>query len=373
MASQSPERCQLRRARDPLAHAFAPTAEEYVQFMETGEYALNHELNAIYWASHYENVRMEVRDVLDSPHLEEKRSKRELTIALFGLGLDPIGNDLDDKLLTDLQNDAKFVVVSDFSAEVIQRNIDQIRESCGLEACGFQFDITNGLSTMYRLRILELFKKCRTSSNVVTAARGMKNLKIGYIRHDLFKYLDRLEAEYDEPDPVLGNEYNQSRSLTFTIGEQDHPADIAFVPMVLAGTGAAAETQAWNTFERHLRGLKRKKKVNQVVRDMQAGIATVNTHVAASFVSRFLACNPQAIIVAPTDVDTVHERFGMRKPVPRIHIDELRDVLQKRDIVMPKRFKDWEWIDDVRHYHHVQGLRFMSRKMAEQLEIETSD
>lgn len=373
----------LDQAIDPHARFYSATADDYDAYLK-GDYDTNYRERREQWDEHYEHMRAGFNTHIMSV-IERGIPRNEMGLAIVGPGMAPVGRELGNTAATGVLPHLKELVVVDFSTEVVRSAMEQIRtevKDVG-NMYGMQFDLTDGFSTAYDRMITERLQKVEDEQGFYDMAEELDDLSLDELRKLLSDTLGQIEDEKTSegtrpmPDVLIGGKLNKERSLSLTTKDEEVKIDTWFMPMVLAGMGAAAEHRIWDEFETVTsdteRGAKPDSEQTQedritAIQRIYNLISRFNTIVATKSVRDILKDNPESRIFAISDVSTVLRRSGVGV-LPRLNLERMRRDLAKNKygdtsapITMISPDTDWQWPDEPDHHHGVNAFTFYRRK-----------
>lgn len=350
----------LDQAQDPLAGFYKKTVEAYDAY-QVGDYQKNFERLGL-WEKHYEHMRTRFADFM--LHKIEGGAKRNrAAIAIVGPGVDPARRDFDKRIVDDYFSRFRSIVLVDFSVKTIRAAIKSLVDS-GVSPdniLGMQYDITDGFSTVYDQYIQEQLVRAVSEEELSRATERFSSLSMKELDERLKDERQKWNGVFCGIDEIPGK-LNAQRSLKLTVDGEELPLDFVSYQMVLAGTGAASEGRIWEKFAELTRGdeepseavLEDRRKMVERIHGM---VSRYNTAVAFRSVRKFLQENPQAKLLAISDVSTIHEepRFGA---LPRLNESALKGALTRANIVTTIPDVEWRWKDEPGHGHGVKAYEF---------------
>lgn len=381
----SPAIRQLNQAIEKSTLVTRDTADSYVDYLG-GEYDRNYRERKTHWDKHYEEMRTAYRG-----HLYGITGRgiplKDMNIAIVGPGIDPLGRDLGLTEQKVILPSARTTVIADFSEWVVQEAHRKISEQVHLRGkplLPMQIDLTDCISTVYARMIRELLQTVEDEDHLAAIAHDVAQWDIPVLRQKLeegynalsdgfsIENMHELEGKMVIPDCFRGGGINSYHSLKLTVGPDHEPLPVQswYLPMVLAGTGAAAEHYIWDTFERvtsdpHRGARPESDKTTKgrlmMMRDFHYLIANYNTIVARKAVYDILNDNPESTVLAVTDVNT-HLNSYDETGVDRLHVSQLEKDLARLGVEMTRLGNTWNWHDEAEHYHGIASLEF--RRMA---------
>ena len=373
----------LDQAIDPHAKFAQVTADQYDSYLR-GEYDQNYNDRKPQWDEHYRNIeRTFVDHILSQTERGIRRS--DMGIAVVGPGFYPIGKEFGDIATNTVLQDLGRLVMVDFSAEVVRRSMENVRENVDeLDLLyGMQFDLTDVYSTAYDRFISDRINSVHTEKDFYDMADEFDSLGRDDLRKRLNEVLgmveqEKVEAEhYPLPDVLIGGQINQYRSLALT--SKGTPVDIHtwFMPMVLAGMGAAAEHRIWEHFHTITSDIERgaeidcdQTKENRLIAKQKIYrlISQFNSIVATKAVRDILKYNPDSRVLAVTDTTTVLRGREKGGTFPRLDMHQMQVDLENtmydsvhspiNMITLPSR---WRWKDEPDHGHDIAVVEFYRR------------
>jgi len=369
---------RLDQAIDKHAQFYSDTADEYDMYLK-GNYDKNYRERRSQWNEHYEHMRAEFNaHIMSMADLGIPR--KDMGLAIVGPGMKPIGRELGNTAVRGVLPEVKDLVVIDFSTEVVRNAMEQIREKVkGVDSMyGMQFDLTKGLSSAYDRMIAERLKNIETEKDFYEMAKEFDDLSPEALSILLADHLGMIwEEKADEgsqpvPDVLIGGKINEENTLSLSSNGEPVPIHTWFMPMVLAGMGAAAEHRIWDQFETVTSDVNRgaEKNTEETVENRITAIQRVynliarfNTIVATRSINKILDDNPESRILAVSDVSTVLHKKGTGA-LPRLNLDTIRTDLSKNNITMITADTDWQWPDEPDHHHGVNAFTFYRRKQS---------
>lgn len=364
------------RPVDPMARFFAPTADAYDHYLQSGPWAQNQIRHARSWEAHYDTM-----DTTLALRLLREAQKRgfqieEMNLMLVGPGFEPVGNDVSQKVVDLLWKRLKTIIVVDFSMNVLRSAIRDLVHA-GVEPTriyGKQCDLTTGVSAAFREKVKLLLDGVRNEEQFCAVVREQFP-KIQY--EELMT--SALMATADDQHPRGGHERCLSESrlcerFPVRIEGDSLPVHLAMFPMVLAGTNAPAEAEIWDRWDEVTSDADRGARPHtpevaadreQVCRNIYRTIAGINTAIAYFAILNTInatnaADEPSPTVVAPTDTSTVFEEpdYGTME---RLNMRELAERLDK-DGIHADALSPHQWRDDDDHYHNVPEIICRKRR-----------
>ena len=371
---------QLNEGIEKTSLMILETADSYRGYL-AGEYEGNYEKRQSNWDEHYEQMRTAYRG-----HLFNITGKgvplSDMNIAILGPGLRPVGRDLGMTEQKVILPEVNAVVIADFSAQVVHEARNHIAANVNMRGTPLfpmQIDVTDCYSTVYSNLISARLDHINDEDQLSEVAYELGQWTIEDLQAELKKGIDELlyhaVENADElrgamaiPDCFKGCGINPMHSFELTTGpdREELPISSWYLPMVLAGTGAAAEHTIWESFDRVTSDPQRGARPNvpetmdarrAMYRDFYQLIANYNTIVATKAVEDILTGNPEAHVLATSDVNTCvyANRTGV---LDRLHVGRLQRDLARRDIEMTRLVNEWEWHDEATHHHGVAAFQF---------------
>lgn len=356
----------LDQAIDSSARIYGDTAQDYALYLG-GEYATNREKSHDRWQNHYENVRAEiVGHVMDLGI-----PRRNMNMAIIGPGLSPIGAEIGLTEERKIIQKVRQVVVADFSPTVVDKAIEQMKRRIPREKSFLPMliDVTDGLSTAYRRLSLEAMQNVETEDQLMEASAKLAAMNIEKLRTTLIELLTDVDCEQIESLDFAHSAYpeifyfgglnNTRERYKLSInGGDELPLHSIIMPLVIAGTGAAAEHEIWTKYKDVLASDAEKpaSRLDDFVRNIYKLITRYNTLAASKSIGDILDDNPEAQLLAITDISTAHYH-GDLGVMNRLDLEQLSELLDKKDILLKRPRVGWEWHDQPdEHYHQVEAL-----------------
>jgi hypothetical protein len=359
----------IDQARDPIANYFGATAGAYEAYLRE-EYNENFGSRRDEWGEHYRGLRRAFGNSV--AHLMEDKGikRKEMNIAVIGPGIEPVGRDFNIFMVDHYLRELNKIVVIDFIPGVVRSAIKSLMRSKipSHLMYGVQYDITDGLSTAYRQYIFEALASQKSDSE--DDFSDMIAEKICTFDIEEIKKR-RMLGMYEGPgllnittreEPLAGG-WNEGRSLAFTVNKNPLPLHMISLQMVLAGTGAEAEGALWGRFfdvtasdPNPSFDLKMRRRT--IYTQIHQMITLYNTTISKSIISKLLNDNPDASVLAVTDISTIHAkpRFGR---MPRLDVTELERALAEQNILTTvSSIQPWVWNDEPEHSHQVEAIVF---------------
>lgn len=371
---------RLDQAIDPNMSLFNQASNDYFEYLK-GEYNYNftqmHE-----WRNHFEHMRAEFNGAIMNM-IESGVSREDMNIAILGPGMKPVGRDFGLTAQNHILPKIKNLVVVDFAAQVIQSAIDQIRDKVQItydgeknSILGMQFDITDGLSTAYTRLIKDELASVETEHDMYDFAKKMDQMTIENLQDVLVDYFADITLEKEAegigknvlaslPPDLVGGEINKKRTLSLSVDKEPLPVHCWYLPMVIAGTGAAAEHIIWDRVYEvtELNKSVENPDSEETRTDRQVMIANIhhlisnyNTIVAHKAITDILKDNPDTRVLAISDTSTVFGKDSDFGRHDRLDVPALRTALSREGIVMKTPDSDWKWKDEPEHYHGVNAF-----------------
>lgn len=357
----------LDQAHDLLAFYFEGTAEGYDRYLQ-GEYNLNRESHRLSWDNHYASMRGElltgIKQVIENTGVK----RGELNLALVGPGFRPTQCEIDRRFVEEQLVDFNSVVLIDFSQRVLVSAAEDLIKAGISPAKIFkmQFDITNGMSTVYKNFIRTMFSEVDTEEKLGRVAETCEEFDVDSLRDRLSEERERAEDSVIKPTTTteIGGGPNKDRRIELSIEGESLPLHLISYQMVLAGTGASAEDLIWTVYNDTVKSgecpdseevrLDRKK----MFRRLHKLICDYNTEIAATTIDRFIVDNPNALVMAVTDTSTISEEH--KDDFDRIDRKKLQKKLEviNPQIEMSTPRHSWNWKDEDEHSHDVRAFEF---------------
>jgi hypothetical protein len=358
---------------DPLGSSYDHTVRLYDQYQGL-EYGENYERRKAAWEAHYQRMRAATEQFLW--RFTERHKRREETVmAVCGPGLDPGRRDFDTRLIESGLSQLRGIILVDFSR---MTNASAARSliGAGVDANRLhrvQFDLTGRMSTMYLRHLEERLRDVNTEEELADAVSRLEGEDtVGVLRSRLFDEVTQAGTEAVQGKVTADTRsrlqalINPKHSLRLTSQDKPVQVDLFSLNMILAGTGAAAEGLVWDKYQNALMTdaeqpvsestLRRRRKI---LRDMHAVITRYNTDVAKEMFRTILDTNPNARVLAMTDVSTIYrdEDLDVGR-LPRLDVEQMRLDLEELgiDVTLSKPIPNWAWEDEPEHSHEVVAL-----------------
>lgn len=356
----------LAQGIDKECKLYEHTADGYAHYLR-GAYKRNSEALPAEWDSHFAQTRTELRRgiarVLPNVPLDE------MNMAIVGPGLKPIGRDFgltEEKVYLPEMNS---LVVADFSPEVVDVAINDIRSVTQehTRLYPMQIDLTEGLSTAWAMLIERELTDIKTEDQLIEVAKNLDEMGAQKLRSELGRIIgtlvyDRVGSPNDLvlPEPFRGCGINEDHSykLSLTNGERLY-VHLWYLPMVIAGTGAAAEALIWETYANVVfasdndlgppkDGDERDEARKDMVKRFYKVIARFNNMAAEKSISNILADNPESMVLAVSDVTTTLKKPKKMGALYRLNVPELAAALDDDGINLEQVGGDtnWTWKDE---------------------------
>ncbi|MBM3231717.1 hypothetical protein FJZ28_05365, partial [Candidatus Peregrinibacteria bacterium] len=258
-----PNRRQLNQALEKSTLMILGTADEYKNYLDH-EYESNYIARKANWDRHYEEMRTAYRGHLFSV-TGRGMPLKDMNIAILGPGLRPVGRDLGLTEQRVVLPEVNSVVIGDFSAWVVSEAYKQLHDEVNLRGTPvypMQIDLTDMGSTAYSNMIRRLLDPLQDEDALEDVSKQLGSLTIDQLQMALdnervqmveksVKIIDELRGRMAVPECFREGGINQYHSFALSVGPQREPLPIHswYIPMVLAGTGAAAEHKIWETFD----------------------------------------------------------------------------------------------------------------------------
>ncbi len=374
----------LDQAIDPHAQFAQVTAEQYDAYL-SNDYQQNFEQRKKEWMKHYRAMEKEFIEHIFT-QTERDIDRKDMGIAIVGPGNSPVGREFQDISVDTVLSEVRHLVVADFSSGVVRRAMENIHDNVSdlRRMYGMQFDLTDGYSTAYDRMIEERMHKVHTERDFYEMAEEFDNMPLADLYEMLNTTLNRIEQEnadagkFPLPDVLIGGKINETRSLSLT--SEGEPVDIHtwYLPMVLAGMGAAAEHRIWENFsivtcdeERGAEPLSNPETIENRITAMQRIynlISRFNTIVATKAVRDILQDNPTSHVLAISDTETVMKDKKLGS-FPRLNVNTMRNDLLNNKYgddsapiaMLTKPGGPWKWADEEDHGHIVNVFEFYRR------------
>lgn len=355
---------------DPMARFYAPTADAYDHYLQSGPWARNQTKFERDWQRHYDNIDTRLTLRL----LEEEKARglriKEMNLMLVGPGFEPVGNDISQKVVDLFWKRLRRIIVVDFSMNVVRSSIRDLVHA-GVEPTriyGKQCDLTIGVSSAFRAKVQSLLDGVQNEEGFCTVVRD----QFPKIQHEELMASAMQTAVEGQiltgsAERVL-SESSYTERAPVRIDGNSLPIHLALFPMVLAGTNAPAEAEIWDRWDEVTSDADRGARPlapdvtadhEQVYRLIHETIARINTAIA------YIACRdtiaatnapgePPPTVIAPTDVSTDFEEpnYGT---MDRINVSEFARRLSLDGIRADAPILH-RWDEDDRHSHGVHEI-----------------
>lgn len=384
--SKLPKNSTLDQSIDFSARMYSSTADQYADYLR-GEYEENYNDSTLSWDKHFENARANFNGLIMD--LLNKGTKfSEMNIAIVGPGLRPVGRELGNTAATKILPRARSLVVADFLPYAVQESATQISSEVNMRNTPILpmiIDITDGFSTAYRKMITGDMQNVDNEEQLCEVAKKYDAMDVAQLDERLTQILAEINYDTFEspeiahsiyPEVFQGGGLNmQKERYQLSVNNGDPlPLHAIYLPMVIAGTGAAAEHAIWETYLTVTSDTERgaKPETEETIADREVMIrqfynliTRYNTMTASRAIGQMLADNPQATLLAISDVSTVLYQYDIGV-VPRLNPTDLRDSLRKIGVSMKQDGLDWEWHDEPEHYHGVNAFTFSKAQKSPQ-------
>lgn len=323
---------------DPLSVLFEPTAADYDFYLREGEWGKNQEEHSEAWAEHYDRMNTIIAKRILQVSQEKGLPLNAMNVGLVGPGFQPVGHDISRQTANVILSELHRVIVIDFSLNAVRSAVQNLIQN-GLSpdrVFGMQFDLTRGLSTMFRNRIQAILGNVETEQEFSEAAmKFFSQVTVDSLQPQLGEELKNVA---DNPVRMPGNVVGakSAGNLRIKVNEGEPvPLHFTVLPMVLAGTNAATESHLYERWREvtsdESRGAlppsaRRDRARSDVYRKIHEMVAANNSELAARAVARILhdnttPDNQQPVICAITDISTSFNdpNYGI---MPRLHPDK---------------------------------------------------
>lgn len=373
---------QLDYPIDPLTVAHRDIAEQYSAYLST-----TYEQNAIQrreeWGHHFDKMHTRYTEHMFAVMTATKLPFSEMNVGIIGPGNKPVGRDFGSTGVEVILPNVKRIICADFSSTVIANAIDDLRGQNTIEhnkIFPLMYDFTTGLSTGYHRFIQNNFADIQTFSDLSSVTERIDNIETSDFRKKIVECLADVDLDLMSRDSsftgiaslVSGNR-NDDRTLKLTTGGEPIEMHSWFLPMVIAGTGAASEGDVWQVFMDTIESQNNGKKVSafeydkrvNVLRHIHDMIAKYNTLAATEIIATVLHDNPNSSVLAVTDESTTHNEFKNEGALLRLLSESMRKRLKELGILMRTASQHWNWKDEPSHFHGVKSFTFQKVKTEE--------
>jgi len=367
----------LDQARDNLAFFFDGTAAAYEQYL-SGPYQQNREARADHWDEHYRHMQEAFLDSFWAVTHEKNKKRKEMVIALCGVGFEPYGQDFDHQIVANCLAKAKSVILVDFSQNVIRRATENLLHA-GVPADRIQqmhFDMTDGLSTTLDRYVAEKLDGWDTEEEFHAFADEFAELDIPALKERRLKETERAEENVSASatERLIPGGLNKKRTFALTANDEPLPIDFFSFNMVLAATGESAEVRIWDRYaevtsseERGALPPSNEREERRQLSKIQIykGICRFNTQVTMDNPRRILRDNPEATVLNITDTTTIPD--DERHKIVRMDDREVADAYadppdEGMDITINEPKPVWPWRDEPDHRHEVTAYEYRLRQ-----------
>ncbi len=374
MALRPPPIPQLDQNRDPRSPLYARSADAYDEYQQH-EYDTNYRTRRPQWERHYARMRTATEIFLAQYVESEKHNKarKDMVMAIVGPGLDPGVRDYDPRLVEAFLAQLRSIVLIDFSVDT-NRAACQSLLARGVESQRIQevqFDITQGMGTLYEDLLREKIGSANSEEEVARVAGELEQMDVvGELKS---RYADMLVA-LNEAGPLSPSAQARAKALfasehtlRLTSKGRDVPLDVISLNMVLAGTGVTGEALFWERYyaavaQTDVSGREPADEVmerrRKTLSDFHDVITRYNTEIASEIIQLLLNTNPypDTRILAMTDITTRHgDETGS---LQRLDLAELRQTLKicGVEVSLSNPIENWEWADEPEHSHAVAAF-----------------
>ncbi len=323
---------------DPLSVLFEPTAADYDFYLREGEWGRNQLEHSDAWAEHYDRMNVIIAKRILQVSQEKGLNLNAMNVGLVGPGFQPVGHDISKQTANVILSELHRIIVIDFSLNAVRSAVLNLVQN-GVSpdrVFGMQFDLTRGLSTMFRNRIGKILENVETEQEFYEAAmQQFPQVTVDALQLQLGQeLLNVVENPVRMPGNVVGAKSAGNLRIKVNEGELV-PLHFTVMPMVLAGTNASTEAHLYERWREVTSdesrgalhpGARRDRARSDVYRKIHEMVAANNTEIAARIVARFLQDNTtpdnrQPIICAITDIATSFNdpHYGI---MPRLHPDQ---------------------------------------------------
>ena len=358
----------LDQAHDRMAFFFEDTASKYDSY-QRGEYLTNRVKHAESWNNHYDHMRQELLRGIKTV-IEERDVKRsELNMAIVGSGFNPVECELDKRFIAEQLEDFRSIVLIDFSQTVLAEAAQNL-EAAGIpkgRILKMQYDITNGMSTVYEKFIQQMMEKTAMTSmwglnELNLVAEQIAQVSIDDLRSRLAREKELAEQQSVRPmtQSLIGGGENKDRTLALSVEGEPLSLDLIAYQMVLAGTGASAEDLFWSTYNEALQRVGETSAPTEQQRQIFERIFTLisrfNTEISITSIRDMLRDNPNAYVTAVTDFSTISKTQD--HTFERLDRKTMESGLRRDQIHTYAPTDPWVWNDEAEHGHEVRNLIF---------------
>lgn len=361
----SPNFPRIDQALDGYYSEIQPAAESYDGYLQ-GEYEDHYLEDGLHpqWNEHYRQMRRAFRQFLaQKVQAPDGMPLRDLNVGIVGPGMAPVGRDFDDVIIDDYLSQVNAVVVIDISTRVVHKALCDLFEA-GVpveKLYGVQFDMTSRWSTFYEQCIRKWFGNVETAEHFAECTQIMRDFSISDLDQQICFQEDSIKHK---PTYYLEGGINENRTLALTIDGNPLPLHAVSLQMCAAGTGAAAEDLIKERYhemvhrcggsveeERELPGISK-----AVFENMHSMIMQYNTQTTHDFIVRLFRGNPEASVLAITDINTWYKKpkFGQ---LLRLDQQKLKTDLKERGIEATIT-DGWQWHDSKHHFHDINTIEF---------------
>ena len=371
MSETLPSIGQLDYPIDPLTIAHKNVAENYATYLST-----TYEQNAInrqeQWRHHFDQMHARYNDHIMTV-LETGVPRSEMNIGIIGPGNKPSKRDFGETGVQAILPQVDKIVCADFSSTVIANAIEDLQGIRGIASNSIfplMYDFTTGLSTGYHRFIQNNFSDISTFSQLSDVTQRIDQIDIEDFKDMIIEclagvdleLLDQEDTKFTSLEATVHGNRNDTRTLQLTTNNEPIDMHSWFLPMVIAGTGAASEGDVWQAFidtidseESTENAYEKRAEVLGRIHDM---IAKYNTLAATEIIATILQDNPTSSVLAVTDVDTTHDAYRSEGALPRLFSEHMRKRLKELGILMKTACENWKWKDEPSHHHGVKAFTF---------------
>lgn len=329
------------------------------------------------WDEHYARINRSTMHALVRV-INEGVRLQDLNLLYMGPGFHPVDNEIHRDVVDVFLKHVNSIILCDISQKVVKAARNALVEA-GVPSKKIllaQYDISDGLGTVYNDIIDEELKNVTTEDELDKMSMKMEKLTMDQIRGKLLEVMKKRRV-VSVPN-IIGGGINDERTLSFTVNGARLPIHLALYQMVFAGTGAAAEGKIWDRFsevtsdpERGARSGDQRFNRSRIRARFYRAVQRFNTAISTRHIRKLFRDNddaPPRLVQAFTDVNTTYDHD--EGELARLNVEQLSWDLAEppapeepeerpnRPIATTIRARDF-WKDEVDHGHGTLVMQFV--------------
>ncbi len=311
----------LDGASDNLALLFGDYADEY------DEYQARQKLSNLD-REHYARLDEALNEHAIRVVERMRKERREMCFLLIGLLRNPVGLETSIVTVKNLLSRFRYLIIADFSQETVCETINTLSEAGVPQAAlkGMQVDITDGLSSVARYYMEDLFRETADEAQFHEAAMklGATTFQDIVNRQPLAIHQRQEQLPRMRKNLLAGGVCtDRERQWNLSIEGEPVPLDGFSAQMVTAGYLVPVESTMWDRFtevcgqtNRAGVGVNQETIARRIesITQIFGFIARFNTETSARFVENIYRCNPQVHGQLLTDVNTIPQDTDSASP-----------------------------------------------------------